>query len=544
MPSRLRSLAALVAVTALTLACTGSTDTIFFTWSAAERIDTQDAGSAADPVTVVDSFGNVTAVWTQSTGARTDLWANRFSPSGGWGNAQQIETDNAGSVSAATLHIDSEGNVVALWRQDTGSVVDLRTNRFTYPIGWGSDETIDTEDLGDVLEYTETADSDGNVLVVWRQDDGARHNLWSSRYTAGSGWDAAVLIETDNAGSAGDPALVADDDGNAVAAWIQSNGARNDLWSNGYTVGSGWGTAALIESEDLGDAQTPVLIRQSDATVALWVQSDGTRTNAWTNRKPDGLPFGTAEKIETTDLGNAERPEAVVDNSDRITAIWRQTDGTAFDLWSNTRVDGGWGTAEVIDNATGSVAELRASIDDDGNVLAIWTQSDGTRNDLWANRYRPSSGWSTAEVIDNEELGDALLVADALFDGNGNAIIVFQQEDGTVRNQWANRFTVAFGWGTAEKIETEDGGSTRRAQLVIDRFGHVTAVWRQDDGTRFDQWVQRYTQGVGWGTATRLDSEAGDVQPRALQIDSRGRITVIWPQSNGTKDDLWSARFD
>ena len=75
---------------------------------------------------------------------------------------------------------------------------------------------------------------------------------------------------------------------------------------------------------------------------------------------------------------------------------------------------------------------------------------------------------------------------------------------------------------------------------MIDASGNVIVVWRQDNGTRFDQWANRYLNRFGWESAQIIDSGDGDVQPRTMLIDSRGRVTAIWPQSNGTNDDLWA----
>jgi hypothetical protein len=69
---------------------------------------------------------------------------------------------------------------------------------------------------------------------VWRQYDGTRYSIWSNRYVAGTGWSAAELIETDSAGSAGNPQVAVDSAGNAVAVWEQHDGTRNNIWSNRY----------------------------------------------------------------------------------------------------------------------------------------------------------------------------------------------------------------------------------------------------------------------------------------------------------------------
>jgi hypothetical protein len=71
--------------------------------------------------------------------------------------------------------------------------------------------------------------------------------------------------------------------------------------------------------------------------------------------------------------------------------------------------------------------------------LAVWDQSDGTRSNIWSNRYTPTGGWGTAERIETDDAGNALGPHVAI-DGGGNAVVVWDQSDGTRANIWSNRF--------------------------------------------------------------------------------------------------------
>ena len=82
--------------------------------------------------------------------------------------------------------------------------------------------------------YTVTASNSGNALAVWGQSDGTRRNIWSNRYMAGTGWGTAVLLETDNAGDANAPQIALGANGNALAVWYQSDGTRTNIWSNRF----------------------------------------------------------------------------------------------------------------------------------------------------------------------------------------------------------------------------------------------------------------------------------------------------------------------
>ena len=158
---------------------------------------------------------------------------------------------------------------------------------------------IENDDLGDALRPDIAIDPNGNAVVVRGQWDAFRENIWSRRYIPTGGWGTAELIETDNTNSAHDPRIAVDANGNVVTVWAQSDWARDDIWSNRYTVTDGWGTAERIEIDDTDNAHDPrVAVDANGNALAVWTH-DGVRDNIWSNRyTPDG-GWGTAELIET-----------------------------------------------------------------------------------------------------------------------------------------------------------------------------------------------------------------------------------------------------
>jgi hypothetical protein len=125
---------------------------------------------------------------------------------------------------------------------------------------------------------------------VWEQSDGTfSTDIWSNRFIAGTGagtgWGTATLIETDNAGPAAMPQIAIDASGNALAVWLQWDGTRYSILANRYTASQGWGTAALIETDNAGDAGSPQIAFDANGNaLAVWRQYDGTRYNIWSNR--------------------------------------------------------------------------------------------------------------------------------------------------------------------------------------------------------------------------------------------------------------------
>ena len=58
-------------------------------------------------------------------------------------------------------------------------------------------------------------------------------------------------------------------------------------------------------------------------------------------------------------------------------------------LYANryTANTGSWGTEALIGNGNGSVFQPQIAIDGEGNAIAVWHQFDGTHGNIHANRF-------------------------------------------------------------------------------------------------------------------------------------------------------------
>lgn len=518
-------------------------------WAVAEKIEVENLGNVISTNQLVtDSNGIVTVIWEQNNGVIDNLWANRYTPGVGWGIAEKIETEDFDDANSRYIHVDDNNVVTAIWKQRDATRSNLWANRYTPGAGWAGAVKIENDDLGGVSYISSVMDSVGNINVVWSQSDGVRTNFWANRYTVGSGWGVAEKIETEDLGNATIARVVVDTNGNVMAVWTQDNGATSNAWANRYSIATdSWGVAEKIES-DAGFVITPQIIVDGAGNVtAVWRQDNLPFDNLWANRYDVvANAWGTAEKIETENLGTAFSAVLNIDTGGNVTAIWPQNDGTRDNLWANRyTVGSGWGVAEKIEvEDLGNISfQKRLVVDNNNNVTAVWSQNNGARDNLWANRYTAGVGWGVAGKIETEDLGNTTLV-NVLIDNSGNITPIWLQNDGLYNNLWANRYSTGSGWGAAEKIDTEDLGSMFFSNQVLDSAGNITTVWSQSDGVINNFWTNRYTVGSGWGVAGKIETEdLGDVKSGRLVIDSSDNITAVWSQNDGVFDNLWSNTF-
>ena len=437
-------------------------------WGTAQLIETYNSGDVSNPQVSVDSAGNAIAVWEQSDGVRNNIWSNRYVVGTGWGIAQLIESDNTGSANNPQVSVDAAGDAIAVWAQWDGVRYNVWSSRYVVGTGWGTAQLIETDNIGAAYNPQISVDSAGNATAVWYQSDGARYNILSNRYVVGTGWGIAQLIESDNTGDATSPQVSVDAAGDAIAVWHQPDGVRWNVWSNRYVVGTGWGTAQLIETDNSGGAYYPqVSLDSAGNAIAVWYQSDGVRNNIWSNRHVVGTGWGTAQLIETDNLGDAYNPQVSLDSAGNAIAAWYQHDGVRNNIWSNRYVVGtGWGTAQLIEtDNSGAAYNPQASLDSAGNAIAVWFQSDGTRYNIWSNRYVVGTGWGSVQLIETDNSRDAF-ASQVSVDRAGNAIAIWVQSDGYFVNTLSNRYVMPDTTPPSLSLTSPSQGSTTETPVA------------------------------------------------------------------------------
>lgn len=437
-----------VCLTSMVTACGGGgeneeeSDPSAKDWGTAILIESDDNGDARVPRLAIDGSGNATAVWHQSDGTRDNIWANRYAAASGWGTAELIETNDAGSAFDPQVAVDADGNALTVWWQHDGKRFNIWANRYDAVTGWGTPVRLKADDSGSAFDPQIAVDANGNALAVWNQQDDKRYNIWANRYDAATGWGKPSRLKVDAAGGAFDPQVAMDADGNALAVWQQFYGKHANIWANRYDVAAGWGNPSRLKADDDRAAFYPQLsVDAYGNAVAVWWQHDGTRANIWANRYDAASGWGTSTAIKADDSGDAFDPQV--------------------------------------------------TLDADGNALAFWSQEDETHSNIWANRHDVASGWSAPSRIKTDDSGGAFYPQLAV-DADGNAFAVWVQHDGKRANVWANRYDAATGWGTPRLIETNNGGDAFHPQIAVDADGHALAVWWQHDGTRTNIWANRY----------------------------------------------------
>ncbi|EKF74742.1 hypothetical protein A11A3_06958 [Alcanivorax hongdengensis A-11-3] len=425
---------------------------------------------------------------------------------------------------------------------------------------WRTDMKIEQGD-GPAYDPQVAVDSDGNAIAVWEQHDGMMYSIWANTYTPGTGWGSAETIESGDKTASHPQITFVNDTGKAIAVWQQSDGAHRNIRANTYTPDSGWSTSSvLVEQDDAGDAYNPRITSDGAGhIIAVWYRIvDYSTATIQTNTYSAGSGWDAASlTLASFDISNSnsasspKRPQIAADGAGNVIAIWRQYDGTRWNIHARTSTfSSGWSTpATLIEHGDdGDALAPQIAFDGDGNAIAVWAQDNASgtdvRYDIQANTYTPDGGWGTATRIEHDNDGNAGFPQIAL-DHAGHAIAVWVQNEGIHYNIRANTYTQENGWDTATLIEQDDDGDARRPRIAVDGDGHAIAVWHQNDGAHYNIRANTYTPKNGWDTATRIDhGDEGDALAPQIAFDDKGNATAVWYQDDGTRENIRANRFE
>jgi len=409
--------------------------------------------------------------------------------SSGWGMAEIIETDD-GSSGHPDVDMDAEGNAMAVWELYESTYYHVCTNRYVKGSGWGEVEYIDTLSLARPYPRV-SLDNGGNATAVWVDSNGVDLEIVACRYTKGQGWGKNTILDT-SSNEAFYPGVDMDDNGNAMAVWYRSDGTNYSIYSSYYKVGTGWGSALLVETSNTGHAYHPVIALAPDGKgICVWHQEDSGRKDIWTNMFDPYSGWGTPGTLETEDVEDAFSPSLDMDDGGNAMVLWLQSEGPANNVMAcRYSVVTGWGEPENIESDPGTVYNGPViALDPSGDGFATWSQYSGSSYNLIVNRFDVSDGWGVHEVLDGGDHNS--ITPDLEVDPSGNACIVWVILRGSEETIFSSTLINGMGWTGAEMIEQTSGRGVY-PRIGMDEDGNAVAVWSHDDGRSFNVWANRF----------------------------------------------------
>jgi hypothetical protein len=390
-------------------------------------------------------------------------------------------------------------------------------------------------------------DDNGNAIVTWEQEDGTFPQIFKSEYRNGA-WthpgDLSDNISPDGQ-YALYPDVAMDDNGNAIITWEQNDVNYNrQIFMSEYRNGAWTHPGDLNEkiSPDGGEAYDPhVAMDDNGNAIITWRQNDGSneqifiseyRNGAWTH------PGDLSDKI-SPDGGDAREPDVAMDNNGNAIITWEQDDGNNNQIFISEYRNGAWThPGDLSDNISVDGVFARyadVAMDDNGNAIITWEQSAA----IFKSEYR-NGAWTHPVDLNDKIFPDAIQAWDShvAMDNNGNAIITWEQDDGSNKQIFKSEYRNG-AWthpGDLNDKISPDGGEAYDPDVAMDNNGNAIITWEQDDGSNKQIFKSEYRNGA-WthpgDLSDKISPDGGDVYEPDVAMDDNGNAIITWDQDDG-----------
>ena len=368
-------------------------------WGTPVAIDARPGSATQQANIAVDKNGGWLAVWAQSP---NDTLMGIYTSSSTNGTTWSAISPLTNTKSwAPVLAMNADGGAIVAWTEAVGNLWQAAaTTRATTGSAWGTPTVMRAGDDNGNRDPVVTMSGTGEGFVLWTQDDADWISVWMRQHTP-SGWQPAALFESYASQSAYSPALAANKAGTVIGSYLQVTSATMQLWTRRYTPGSGF--AAPLKAGEAGDLETvffpSITLDESGVATAAWAASIQQKYQVFTSRAgATDAAWPTAMQMETDNAATEDDPNSIVvrapmpivknDTAGNVTLIWRKRTGTRFDLYARRYPIGGpWGAPTLLETRdTNSVLWPSLGVGVNGTAVAAWYY--GTEYDVWANVWR------------------------------------------------------------------------------------------------------------------------------------------------------------
>ena len=297
--------------------------------------------TAHHPRIAVDSEGNALVVWQQSNpGAGTaEVWGARYNPDSGWITADAV-ADGEPISQRPEIAMDVRGDALIVWEQvDDTQRSSVWSKRVDADGNFRTEEPLERRDDSDAFDVQVAVNSDGYAVAVWQQKSEALAEILANRYDPVSEeWETRpTRIDPGHDNDPERPQVSLNDAGDAVVAWAVA-GFRGSIWSSRARKSGDWEPAIRIGPLGLGSARQPqVAANDQGDVIAVWTQFDGEVDSIWFNQYAEAQGWGISGPVERS-RERARGPKVALDPRGNPLVVWVSGELRGIDILASRLV--------------------------------------------------------------------------------------------------------------------------------------------------------------------------------------------------------------
>jgi hypothetical protein len=341
-----------------------------------------------------------------------------------------------------------------------------------------------------------------------------------------------TVISTANR-QAGTPQVTAYGNGNAIIVWKEPEGG---IWRIKLRHVSAAGGPGPIEtlSSPTGTAQQPQVAVNADGdAVVVWKQFDGTNWIIEARARAAGGALGPVQPLSSPGQ-NADVPQVAIDPTGKALLVWRRFNGTNQIIELRQRApNGALSTVRQISPSGQNADTPLVAMADGGSALVLWDRTEPGGIYYLESRSRAATGALGSITTHSDNLGNPSFAEVGML-SNGRALVVWRAGPGEIVLRTRS---AAGAFGPTETIPTAEGESPQLA-LAPDFSSVIT--WRQFEfnGNYPLRAVSRSPTGVVTDHGTLSTPGKRVAVDYALAIDENRTAVAFWFELDNSHNEI------
>jgi hypothetical protein len=301
------------------------------------------------------------------------------------------------------------------------------------------------------------------------------------------------------------------------------------------------GSTAQVSGATPNNFTSPITytVTAEDGTTVTYTVTV-TVNRAWYN------PAGITDNI-SPDGRRAELPQVAMDNNGNAIIVWQQYNGANYQIFKSVYKNGVWiHPSNLTDHISSDAYDAhnpQVAMDNNGNAIIVWEQNNGIDSQIFKSEYRGGIWANPVKLADitSPFLSGWDLLPHVAMDNNGNAIIVWQQDDGAGWQVFKSEYGNGV-WTNPLSLTDHislDGYSAGSSQVAMDNNGNAIIVWGQSDGTNSQIFKSECRGGI-WtnpsSIADHISLNGQEAYSPQVAMDNNGNAIIVWDQYNGNGD--------
>jgi len=262
------------------------------------------------------------------------------------------------------------------------------------------------------------------------------------------------------------------------------------------------------------------------------------------------LFLNEANKQDETNLiatvGNSTLPAVITDHKGFIHLVWRDTvtnpNGDLFYTFYNA-TSGTWNaSSSQITTGASVVADssLALTVDENNTLHLIWADNRTTDQELYYSYLEEGSTWTTEEKI--TAVAYSPFNPKLAYDENSKKLQLIFRDTGTSNNLYymtATAKTGGAGWSTPSAISSllaTKGGY----DICTDSYGNAILVFERNDGARNNIYLRyKNSNATSWGALEIISSLTTPAYAPSVTVSDEGTVYIAYTELKDGKTEVF-----